>query len=74
MSSWLYSPSKNTEHGIILFSSFKIDFTKKATEAPGAYQADVPKSLVSVAPPTIVLAETFSNSSSEIKSEIGKPL
>ena len=39
------------------------------TAAPGAYQAEVPKSLVNVAPPTLVSSLTCSNRSFEINSE-----
>ena len=66
--------ARKTEQGIILFSSFKIDLTKNATDAPGAYQAEVPNNFVKVAPPTIVFFETSSRSFFEIRSEIGRPL
>ena len=42
--------------------------------APGAYHAEVPSNLVSVAPPTIVAAATSSNFSAEMKLATGIPL
>ena len=60
-----YSPSKRTEHGSTSLVSLTIALTKYDTEAPGAYQAEVPRSLVKVAPPTIVSEAIFITSSSD---------
>ena len=58
-----YSPSKNVEHGNIFFWSQAIAWTKALTAAPGAYHAEVPNNLVSVAPPTLVSSTTCSKRS-----------
>ena len=60
-----YSPSNRTEQGSTSLVSLTIALTKYETEAPGAYQADVPRSLVKVAPPTIVSEAIFETSSSD---------
>ena len=49
-----YSPCRNTEHGMIFFWSFRIASTISAADAPGAYHALVPTSLVISAPPLAV--------------------
>src|SRR5688572_4423763 len=54
-----YSPSKETQQVNTFFSSRTMLSTKANPAAPGAYHAEVPMSLVSVAPPTIVSADTF---------------
>ena len=62
--SWMpYSPCRNTEHGMIFFWSLRIASTISAADAPGAYQALVPTSLVISAPPLAVrvqIASSFS--------------
>ena len=59
---------------MIFFSSRTIASTKAAPAAPGAYQADVPKRPVKVAPPTIVSATTLSNVSASKNWLTGTPL
>ena len=51
-----------------------IESTTYATEEPGAYHADVPNSLVNVAPPTMVDFTTSSIFFSLMKSVKGSPL
>ena len=52
----------------------RIASTIIAAPAPGAYHAEVPMSLVSVAPPTIVLATASSSFFFEANCETGTPL
>ena len=51
-----------------------MDSTTNAPAAPGAYHAEVPSNLVSVAPPTIVAAATSFSFSSDRKLVTGIPL
>ena len=55
-----YSPFKLTQQVNNFFSSLTILSTRAAPAAPGAYQAEVPNNLVSVAPPTMVSFTIFS--------------
>ena len=73
MSDWPYSPSSRHEQGIIFFWSLRIASTIIAEAAPGAYHADVPMSLVSVAPPTIVLATASSSFFFDANCDTGTP-
>ena len=68
-----YSPSSNTEQGKSFFWSQAIACTKADTAAPGAYQAEVPKSLVRVAPPTLVSSATWLRRSALKNSVTGTP-
>src|SRR5258706_1305528 len=54
-----YSPSRETQQVNNFFSSLAMLSTSAAPAAPGAYHADVPINLVSVAPPIIVSAVIF---------------
>src|SRR5690606_6805380 len=68
-----YSPSKSTEHGNTFLVSQAIACAMAETAAPGAYHADVPNNLVSVAPPTLVSSATCFKRSSDKNSETGTP-
>ena len=68
-----YSPSRRAEQEMSFFWSPKTAATTCAAAAPGAYHADVPRSFVRVAPPTIVSAATAASFSAEINSEAGIP-
>ena len=59
---------------MIFFWSLRIDSTIIEAAAPGAYHADVPISLVSVAPPTIVLATASCNFFFDANCATGTPL
>ena len=69
-SSTLYSPFSITEQGKVSFESLSIDLTRYATDAQGAYQAEVPNNFVKEAPPTIVseaILEILSTDNKSVK-------
>ncbi len=59
---------------MIFFWSLRIDSTIIEAAAPGAYHADVPMSLVRVAPPTIVAAAASSSFLRDANCDAGTPL